>query len=536
MAACGVCSQVFPLLFPHLSGVRVLGVEEADGALTITAETRGGPVACPGCGTASVRVHSRYRRRLADAAIGYRPVVIDLSVRRLFCDAAACRRRTFAEQVPDLTFRHGRRTAALQRTLTAIAVVLSGRAGARLAAVLHARVGRMTLLRLLAALPDPAPPTPTVLGIDDFALGRGHRAGTILVDCQTHRPVDLLPAKDADTVADWLAAHPGVTVICRDRDGAYDEGGHRGAPRAVHVADRWHLWHNLGQHVERAVSRLRAPLREGLAQAHTPGERAAAQVIAAAFEDRVLVQRTRQRFTAVHGLLDQGYALGEIARELGLGMRAVRRFARAASVEEVLAKALGGRVTALEDFTPYLHRRWDQGMHSPTRLCEEIRALGYTGTVQLVRRYLAPLIAAQQAPPAAEAPKVKRLTAWIMSDPQRLRPGDRQQLKQALEVCPELDALTGHVRGFAALVTRPGERNRTRLRAWTTAVLADDQPELRSFVRGIEQDWSAVLAGVTLPWSTGVVEGTITKTKLIKRRMYGRAGFPLLRTCVLAAQ
>jgi transposase len=302
------------LLLPHLADVVIERVDEIRGSVRIVAHSRAAQASCPGCCGESARVHSRYERCLADAAVAGRRVEIRLRVRRFFCDSVDCAVRTFVEQVAGLTVRHGRRTTLLRRMLESIGTALAGRAGARLAARLGLPVGRTTLLRLVRALPDPEVGAVAVLGVDDFALRRRHRYGTVLIDMDTHRPVDVLDDREAETFAAWLAEHPGTAVICRDRAGAYAEGARAGAPEAIQVADRWHLWHNLAEHVEKTVAAHHGCLRPDELPIDEPADaRDAVDRVEAPRnahtqrqDSSALVARTETRYEAVQALKAQG--------------------------------------------------------------------------------------------------------------------------------------------------------------------------------------------------------------------------------------
>ncbi|MFE9328958.1 ISL3 family transposase [Nocardia sp. NPDC052278] len=506
----------------------------------ISACTGDDAVGCPGCSMLSKRVHSRYERRLSDTAVGGHEVMIRLRVRRLFCDNHDCGRKTFAEQVPNLAGRHARRTTILQRVLCAVALALGGRPGARLTRHLAAAVSRMTLLRQIRALPDPDRPTPAVLGVDDFALRRGHHYGTILIDMQTRRPVDVLPDRTSETLATWLEAHPGIEIVCRDRAGAYAEAARLGAPNAVQVADRWHLWHNLGEAVERAVATHHRYLAAAIAdelEPPVPPRTDSAPVPSqtppgpAARTDRTAV-RTRQRYKAVHRLLAEGRSIRGIATDLGLARGTARRFARAASPEELLVNnRTGYRRSLLEDHKPYLHQRWNEGCTNAAHLFIEIKTRGYRGSDKILRKYLHQFRTGDQiawTPP--KPPTARRVTAWIMTDPANLEPDHQKQLETILAASPDLKSLVDHVRGFADIMRN---RRGRELEKWMAAIDADDQPSLHSFVRGLRRDQDAVAAGLTMEWNSGAVEGHVNRIKMLKRQMFGRANLDLLRKRIL---
>jgi transposase len=237
--------------------------------------------------------------------------------------------------------------------------------------------------------------------------------------------------------------------------------------------------------------------------------------------------RTRQRYEAIHALREQGLSIMAIVRELGLARGTVRRFARAASVEDVLAITRDGRPSILDPFRQHLHDRWNDGVHSAAQLFTEICAQGYPGCYTTVRAYLQPFRALRAAPPplTLRTPKVRELTAWLMRHPDTRSPEQQIRLKQALANCAHLAATATHVTTFAEMMTNlRGEH----LDTWIDQVRADDLPQLHSFAAGLQRDRTAVINGLTLPHSSGAVEGNVNRIKMIKRQMYGRASFNLL--------
>jgi transposase len=520
-------------LLPHLRDLIVEKIDCTLSAVVIWARCWPAGAACPACGTWSSRVHGSYRRRVRDLPLGGRPVLIHLTVRRFVCTNVACKKITFAGQADGLTKRYQRWSVPLAGLLCQVALELAGRAGTRLARALGVAVHRGTLLRLVIDLPEPAVlSAPEVLGVDDFALRRGHVYATVLVDAATGRAVDILPGREAGPLADWLKEHRGARVICRDRAGAYAEGARDGAPEAVQVADRWHLWHNLAEHTAKAVARHRTCLKQiAAAAADRPPPGPDPAMIAVPPTESRLETRMRDQHAEVQALAARGLGLRAIARELGVDRKTARRFAQANTSDEAVARAVS-RPTVLDRYQPHLHRRWTEGCHDAGVLHAEITVLGYRGSLRTVYRYLQPL--RTSTAPAALSPAaltIGEVTSWLLRRAEDLNPRQQQLLAELRGHCAQLNCLAEHVTSFAKMMTkRTGEQD---LAGWLDRVEADDQPELHTFAAGIRHDLAAVTTGLSLPYSSGPTEGNVNRLKAIKRQMYGRASLDLLRKRVI---
>ncbi|MGS2646890.1 ISL3 family transposase [Streptosporangium sp. G12] len=499
------------VVFSGLSPLVVEDVADEGERIHVRARTPAGPVACPDCGAPTARVHGHYERTVTDIPVDARDVVVVVRIRRLVCPTRGCR-QTFREQLPGVLERYQRRTPRLASQIGAVVRELAGRASQRVLFALAVRLSRHTALRILLRLPLPQPRVPQVLGVDDFALRRRQRYATVLVDAQTRERIDVLPGRTADVLEAWLRAHPGVQIVCRDGSGAYAEAIRRALPSAIQVTDRWHLWHNFGAAVLKEVAAHSAcwakdgpPPQEG-----------------------TRAQSTRERWRQIHDLLGKGVGLLECARRLNLSLNTIKRYARVSEPMR-LQRAPQYRPTLVDPYRDHLRRRRaDDPAVLVLHLFNEIKALGYPGSFNLLYRYITQgRVEADRLPISP-----RRLARLLLTRPNDLKDEHRRLLNDLTTACPEMINLAGLVRGFADLL-RPWEGNADRLDTWIATAKAADLPHLHAFIRGLDQDRDAVRAAVTLPFHNGGTEGVNTKTKRIMRQMHGRAGFALLRHRIL---
>jgi transposase len=497
--------------------------------------------ACPSCNTSSSRVHSRYERTIRDLPWQGATVRLKLRCRRFYCLSVECNRKIFAERLPKVVRPYGRQTGRLHDTLAIIGHALGGQAGSRLADRMGLESSPDTILRMVRKIcPDPVSKV-RVLGVDDWAWKKGQRYGTILVDLERRCPVDLLPDRCAASFEKWLARNPGVEVIARDRASLYAQGATAGAPGAVQVADRFHLLCNLTAAVERALQQKKLIAPSDTDAIPSELESGSTEPKPDRLDIRKQERRSRrlERYTEVAKLYQEGHSQKAISRITGLQRKTVRRFLRAGQFPERATPKR--KPSRLDRFRPYLERRWKEGCHNATQLWREIQGDGYTGG----RGMVANLVTSFRAPgtkyfrKVAEPKKtdMKRLLssprqlAYLLGrDQSALSPEDDHNVQRIVSANPNVAVLQELAQGFSSLLRK---RDADGLHGWKCRALSASIPAITSFVSGIERDQSAVTQAFSSPWSSGQVEGQVHRLKLIKRQMYGRAAFPLLRSRLL---
>jgi transposase len=485
-----------------------------------------------------------------------------LHLGRWRCRNAGCQRRIFTERLSKVCGPYAQQTKRTGEIIAAVGHALGGRPGRRLMSRLGMPVSADTLIRQVKrAAHLPALPQVLVLGVDDWAWCKGQTFGTILVDLEHSQVVDLLPTRSADSLGEWLAQHPEVTLISRDRQGVYAEGARRAAPAAVQVADRFHLVLNLTQAVERelAVNRRQLRITSSSALSLPPSPtteevksrskpiRVRSSVMMQQME--VAQQRRQQKlelFRTIKQMRTAGIKVSQIARQLGLCRRRIDKWIQLDNLPE--RSRMQPRSGMPESFRDYLCQRWEAGCRHGRTLLAEIRQLGYVGCYSGLAKFLSPwrqvktetrrvvsrLHDASQLEPTISTGSRQlspQVAAALLSKVRTELTSQQAQIVDTLKrQCPGFAVMRKLVFSFRAIL-RGGKV--TTLHRWMEAARKTGIHSLVRFVRTLKQDLSAVESAVREPWSNGPVEGQLNRLKMLKRQMYGRAGIELLRARLL---
>ena len=449
----------------------------------------------------------------------------------------------FSERFPEYVRPRARKTLRVGDQLCALGLLLGGRGVEALAPVLRLPVTDQTVLRFVMndkAGADTVVDAVSVLGVDDFAFRRASRYGTLLMDLEQRRVIDLLPDRSQDTFARWLRHHSEVRLISRDRSGDYAAAATTGAPQAEQIADRFHLLVNAGEVLERYLTRQHVSVREA-ARMLGPLDAPRRTTKRAPADERRRQERRAvrtARYEKVVALYQEGLSAHQIAAEVGVARATVHRYVRAACFPERMPPL---RPRQIDRYIPYLQQRWNAGEHNARTLWREIHAQGYCANEAQVRR----LVYAWRTPPEAlgvpgqplpakdEAVSYSaRQTRWLLTKAETALSAREARYLQTLKcLCPEIAEAQRVLTTFHALVA---DRTPAGLDSWLERCEQCGIAEFVRFAHGLRRDYAAVRAALCYPWSQGPVEGHVNRLKFLKRQMYGRAGFQLLRRRVLS--
>ena len=532
------------ILFPDLPDLLIEHVDIAD-EITLILRTTSPTASCPTCGTSSTRVQSRYRRTLHDLPSAGRPVHLIVHLRRFFCKKSTCVQKIFTERLPELCRPHAQRTIRLQEALCQLGLRVGGQAGTDVGSELGISGSRDTILRLVRRSQEPATSEPRIIGLDDWAYKRRLRYGTLICDLERSHPIDLLADRKVSTVEAWLKKHPSIDIVSRDGSSEYASAISKGAPQARQVSDRWHLVKNLVECVAVQLAESLAQLRRA-EQVRTRSEtKERGQALEARHPARTRAvqhaQLARQaermaRYEHIVALQKQGMQSAEIALQLGVTQRTIQRWSATGTIPYSGPRKQRPRL--IDPYKTYLLKRWHQGCRKGAQLEREVRARGYKGSGRALYRSLETLeptrsrgsLSTEHQPYSLLALSAQQATWLFFRKEEELQAEEQETLRQLRQTSPHVETTYQLVNAFLRMVR---ERTGGQLDEWLEAVQASHLEALQTFVIGVQRDKDAVLAGLTLPWSNGPLEGHVNRLKLIKRSMYGRAEFDLLKRRVL---
>lgn len=531
-------------IIPSKVRIKVCSFTAHKGSLLINASACQSGSYCPACHKKSIRIHSKYYRELSDLPISGSSVRIKLMSRKFFCDNSSCPRKIFTERFTHEIRPHGRRLIRSSNLLCKMALELGGNKGATISRFIGIPISPSTILRIIRRFDIPEKTMISgIIGVDDWAFKKGNTYGTIIVDLTNKEVIDLLPDRSQDSLAKWLKNHPEIRIVSRDRYGPYAMGIQQGAPQAIQVADRFHLLMNLGEATKRMLQsrgkilkeafnlynnqpQPESPDKQGQQMEETPPELTE--------DDPVIINPKRQhKFDKVKELHGKGYSIRTIARSVKSHRHTVKKYI----YMEKLSKRRNRRSTNFDAFQAFVLSK-NNTEKTYKDLYHAILSQGFKGGYSqfcnnmndLSRRHKVILKSSPVKLTPIKTWSTTKLSLIIYKDKNELNNEDRQFLELLYNNSPEIRETGKLVESFKKLFQSKEDGS---LKHWIDGAI-NSKSGIKTFAKNLIKDFDAVNNAIITPYSNGQVEGQINRLKNIKRAMYGKASFQLLRKMVLA--
>lgn len=525
-----------------LPGITILEITQAGKQISIICQHKYNRSQCPLCGTRSSTIHSSYNRTIRDLSACDSSVIITLRVRRFRCLNEACERKIFTEQ-SDKIGRYARMTSRSQEYIIKLLAEVSANKGAYLSALSQLPISASTCIRRLktAKLPDKASNV-TTIGIDDWAYRKGVNYGSIIIDQSTGEVIDLIKTRNEKDVSDWLKEHPNIQLVTRDRYSVYRNAITQALPKAIQVADRFHLVKNLGDKIYETLKSSYRDICKILKESFEAEK--SKSLIPSPLNCNLLQDPTVKHsepsaerlylFKKVKELHKQGISQRKIAKVLKIERKTVSRY-----VTETSLSDNRGRISI--NYTPYMDyiRNGYINGHTIRDVYRTIKNLGFQGGETSLRVHFGKIFSAQRkeradteitdlsvsSPTFLSVRTITMLTTGVihLND---LDDNKREAAALLFEKHKPLRILHLLAKGFKYMLH---SRNSYHLKRWMTWAKQVGESKIIGFVKSLKTDFQAVSNAVTTKYNNGVVEGNVNRLKNIKRQMYGRGSFELLR-------
>ena len=545
----------FSICLPNISVLQFNSVSIQEKTVVFQVSSTRFPAICPQCHQVSEKIHSRYRRTLADLPLSGLIVQLICQVKKFFCRNQECSQRIFVERLTGVAEVFARRTRRLDKIICSLAFYIGGRVGAKVTEKLSIGVSRQTLIRHILRNPTPPQIMPKVIGIDDFAFRRGQVYGTLLIDLERRKALDLIPSREAEDVAEWLKKYPQVEVVSRDRSLTYANAVNVALPHAAQIADRFHLVKNIYEVLEKILHRERKTIGQVSDEIRQTGNRISPgkqkpldnngykafkgpvtkKEKLAQVKQSEATKRRMEKYETVKRLRQAGVSISEISRRLRMHRQTVRHFLSCDEYPE--PKPTFRKVSPLLNYQDYLRQRWNEGCGNARQLYQELLKQGYVGSYDTLMRFLK--IWRIDLPEkdrlriqlkTFRIPTAREIKWWLLGNKPPKNEGNLNFLELLKQRQPEIIQAVEQIREFQKILKKGTEDDYEK---WKQKVKEEGSAEMKNFVFRLSKDEQSVKGAITTEWSNGQVEGQVNRLKLIKRQMYGRANFEVLKAKVL---